>query len=469
MGVPSSDNEAVPAWAADIRKEARPVYAAIVEAIAQAVRDGRLAPGDRLPTQRSLARRLGVDLTTVTRAYSEAAARRLVEARVGRGTFVAAGAGHAVPPLRGAADMNMNLPPLFDDPALVRRMWGALDAVERSQGLPLLLGYQEAGGSGADRAAGVRWLRDRLPDVTEDRVLVAAGAQGALLAITSLLAKPGEVVCAEALAYPGFRALAAHLGVRIEGVAMDAEGLLPDAFDAACRAHAPKALYCTPTLNNPTTATQSAVRRAAVVEVARRHGVPIIEDDAYGRLPADAPPPLAALAPELSWHVAGVAKVMSPALRIAYVAAPDARRAGRLAGALRATVGMASPLTAAIARRWIEDGTELAILAAIRRETEARSALVRQILDGHDVVGRPDAFHAWLPLPAGWTRGAFTARLGARGVGVVMSDAFCTTGQPPGAVRLSLGAPETRRDLAAALRQVRELLDQDPVWALGTV
>jgi DNA-binding transcriptional MocR family regulator len=458
----------IPAWAADIRKGTRPVYAVIVEAIAAGVRDGRLTPGERLPTQRSLARALGLDLTTITRAYTEAGTRRLVEARVGQGTFVARGA-HPAPSVRGAADMSMNLPPLFDDAALVRRMWSAAGAVEHARGLPLLLGYQEAGGTGADRAAGARWLRGVLPEVSEERVLVCAGVQGALLALTSALAQRGDVVCAEALAYPGFRALAAHLGLHIEGVVMDAEGLVPAALDAACRTHAPKAIYCTPTLHNPTTATMSLSRREAIVAVARRHGVPIIEDDAYGRLPAAGPPPLAALAPELTWYVGGVAKVMSPALRIAYLAAPDSRGAARATGALRATVGMASPLTAAIATRWIEDGADQAILAAIRRETEARHGLVRQILEGHEHVGRPDAFHVWLPLPAGWNRGTFTARLGARGVGVVMSDAFSTVPEPPEAVRISLGAPETRADLAAALRQIRDLLDQDPAWSMGTV
>ena len=79
--------ETIPAWAVSVSKQTRPVYAAIVEAIAAAVRDGRLVPGDRLPPQRSLAKALGVDLTTVTRAYSEAHTRRLVEARVGQGTL----------------------------------------------------------------------------------------------------------------------------------------------------------------------------------------------------------------------------------------------------------------------------------------------------------------------------------------------------------------------------------------------
>jgi DNA-binding transcriptional MocR family regulator len=289
------------------------------------------------------------------------------------------------------------------------------------------------------------------------------------MAVSGLLAARGEAVCVEALAYPGLRALAAHRGLNLVGVAMDDEGLVPERLDAACRAHAPKAIFTTPTLHNPTVATQSAVRRAEIVAIARRYDVPIVEDDAYGHLARDAPPPLAALAPERVWHIAGLAKALSPALRIAYVAAPDVTAAARLSTALRASVGMASPLTAGLATRWIEDGTDRLVLQALRRETALRFALVRQILGEHAYVGRPDAFHVWLPLPPGWTRGPFTARLGARGVGVVMSDAFCTVEPAPEAVRLSLGAPQTRAELASALRQVRALLDETPGWGFSTV
>ncbi|MEJ1979106.1 MAG: hypothetical protein WDN49_26255 [Acetobacteraceae bacterium] len=108
----------------------------------------------------------------------------------------------------------------------------------------------------------------------------------------------------------------------------------------------------------------SLARREAVVAVARHHGVPILEDDAYGPLPVSPPSPLAALAPELTYYVGGLAKTLSPALRLAYLAVPDTRSAIRVAGAIRATAAMASPLTAAIATRWIDDGTADAVLAS---------------------------------------------------------------------------------------------------------
>ena len=128
----------------------------------------------------------------------------------------------------------------------------------------------------------------RLPDVTAERIAICPGTQGALVAALTLLVRRGDTVCVEALAYPGFLALAAHLGIHLQPVAMDDDGLLPDSFEAACKAHRPKALYCTPTFHNPTTATIPLARRKRLIEIARRHDVAIIEDDAYGALAARA-------------------------------------------------------------------------------------------------------------------------------------------------------------------------------------
>ncbi|MGC1303124.1 MAG: winged helix-turn-helix domain-containing protein, partial [Caulobacteraceae bacterium] len=106
-------------WRPSLPPHAHPLYLAIADALAGDLHHGRLSPGERLPPQRELAQALGVDLTTVTRAYAEARGRGLIEARVGQGTFVR---GRSELPGR-APDVSMNLPPVFDDLALVRRMW----------------------------------------------------------------------------------------------------------------------------------------------------------------------------------------------------------------------------------------------------------------------------------------------------------------------------------------------------------
>jgi DNA-binding transcriptional MocR family regulator len=446
-----------------MRRGDGPVYLAIADAIAAAIGSGELPENTRLPPQRTLAKQLGIDFTTVSRAYAEAQRRSLVTGKVGQGTFVQ----RARPPAASAAatgliDLSMTLPPPFEDAGLVKRMWRGISGLEETGGLDLLLRYQPAGGATADRLAGVRWLSRRLPGITLERLLVSPGTQSAMLAVVCLLAAPGETVLTETLTYPGFRSLAGHLHLRLRGLPMDKEGLDPDALDTACRQDKPKALYCTPTQHNPTTATMSLARREAVVAVARRHGIPIIEDDSYGALPADPPPPLASLAPELTYCLAGLAKTISPSLRIAYLISPDARSAARVVGAIRASATMASPLTAAIATRWIQDGTADAVLTAIREETRARQAIAARILPPEAIETHPEAHHLWLSLTKPWTRGEFASRLSSSGVGIVTSDAFALA-QPPEAVRIGLGAPPSRAALTEALQIVADLLNEFPV------
>lgn len=451
-------------WVPNVASRDKPVYLAIADALAEDIRAGRLTAGQRLPPQRQLAEIMGIDFTTVSRAYVEARHRGLIDARVGQGTFVRAPERPAPPAETGPrlVDMTMNQPPLPADPALLERLREGMAAAVGGFGLRDLLHYPGAGDAREDRAAGVRWLAGRLPGLPVERILVTPGTQGALLALLTALTRPGDTVCAEALAYPGFRAIAGQLGLRVVGVPMDADGLDPEALRHALAAHRPKALYCTPTLHNPTTATMPLERREAVVAAAREHGVAIIEDDVYGPLPAASPPPLAALAPDLVHHIAGLAKCLAPVLRVSYLVTPDARQTLRVAAAQRGTTLMASPLTAAVARRWIGDGTAAAVLDAVRAEAAARQALAAAILPPELVVTKPEAFHLWLRLPESWTRGEFAASLRHRGIAAVAADAFATTPEVPEAIRICLGAALDRAETGRVLETVADVLEQLP-------
>lgn len=453
-------------WTPSISRAAGPLYLAIADALAADVMSGRLPAGFRLPPQRVLAEQLGIDFTTVSRAYAEARKRGLVEGRVGQGTYVRArrSAGTS-PAVGGLIDMSMNLPPRFDDPVLISRMWDTVGDLQAQDGLDLLLSYQEAGGAARDRAAGGVWLAPRLGKVDASRLLVCPGSQGALLALLGSLAAPGETIFSERLTYPGFRSVAEHLRIRVVGVDMDEEGLIPESFEELCREGAPKALYTNPTLHNPTTATLPQARRERVIAIARRYSIPIIEDDAYGALPAAPVPPFAALAPDMVYHIAGLAKCVAPALRVAYLVVPRDLGSAQLASAIRATAGMASPLTTAIATRWIERGVAQSVLAAIKAETAQRQRILSTILPANLVDTDQEGFHAWLKLPSYWSRGDFSARLRSAGIGVVTSDAFAVSAPAPEAVRLGLGAAPDREALAFGLRTVADLLMQQPTMS----
>ncbi len=458
----------MPDWTPDLSRSERPRYLAIADTIATDIAAGRLSVGDRLPPQRTLAKQLGLDFTTVARGYVEAQKRGLIASRVGHGSFVL-GAGKSgadrrreppEPPRVMPVDLSMNLPPEPDDPALVARMQEGYAALTRD--LIPLLRYQGFGGSTDDKDAAARWLARRRITPTHEHLFVTPGAHPALLGILGTVTRPGDVLVSECTTYPGVRSIAAQLGLKLVGVRMDREGIQPDLLEDICRRHAPKALYLNPTLQNPTTITMSAQRREKIVAIARQWRLQIVEDDAYGFIPTQAPPPIAALAPELTWHIAGLSKCLGAGLRVAYVVAPDARSGWACAAAVRAATVMASPLNLALATRWIQDGTADAMLQAIRTEAAARQALAAELLPRDRFLGDPLAFNIWLSLPEGWTRSAFIGQMRMTRVGVVGSDAFTVEGPPKEAVRVCLGGPASRDAIRSELEFIAHMLEEVP-------
>lgn len=453
-------------WHPDLSRSDKPRYLAIADLLDEDIKAGRLSSGDRLPAQRALARILDIDFTTVARGYVEAQKRGLIESRVGQGTFVKAARNKAAAraPRLLPVDLSMNLPPEPDDPALIERMQDGMAEVARD--LVPLLRYQGFGGSPEDKDAASSWLGRRALIPRQERIFVTPGAHAALMGIFSTLAKPGDTLLCENITYPGARSIAAQLGLKLVGLPMDDDGIDPDALAAACKQHAPKGLYLNPTLQNPTTRTIPEERRGAIAALARRFKLPIIEDDAYGFIPLHAPPPFAAIAPDLTWHVAGLAKCIGAGLRAAYVVVPDARSGWPFAAALRAANVMTSPLTAALATRWIEDGTADMILRFIRNETMARQALASEILPADMVHSDPLSFNLWIALPKPWTRSAFVGHLGSTNIGVVASDAFTVGTEPAEAVRVCLGGPLSRAQIRSALDYMAHALTESPDVAL---
>lgn len=442
---------------AAVRHASGPLYLAIADAVDQAVGRQELVAGDRLPPQRQLAAALHVDLTTVTRAYAEARRRGLLAAQVGRGTFISGPRVPLIPPepLPALLDMSMNLPP---QPELCLLLQESIAELLRGQDLRAIMSYRTGAGSPRDRAAAARWLAPLFGPLDAERVLVCAGAQVALTALLTTLTRRGDTVLTEPLTYPGFRALAGQLGLRLQAVAADEQGLLPDALDRACGEVAPRAMYCVPTIHNPTTATMSPERRQAVARIALRHGVPLIEDDAYGLLPMQPLPALCALVPAAGFTIATLSKCLSPGLRTAFVVAPGRAEADRLVEAIRATSLTPAPLLTALVTRWIENGSAASLRDAIRREIAARQTMARQILAGARMAAHPEGLHAWLTLPAPWTHGDFTAHVRQRGLALVGATSFAVGDSVPNAVRICLGVAETRAAVQAALHELAEAL-----------
>ena len=295
------DDDLYAIWPLRLARGSGPRYRQIADLIERAVAENRLQPGDRLPPQRGLAQRLGIDLTTVTRGYNEAGLRGLLDPRRGRHLYftprraggAGAGPGHEPPP-----------PPLgCDMQELLRR--GLARVMER-QDVHVLMTYQLAGGSAAERAAGAQWLSEAAEPADAEHVLVTPGAQAALAAVILACGRAGDAIVSEPLVYPGLLAAAEQLGRRVVVAETDDEGMTPTGLERACRESGSRLVYLNPTLQNPTTRTLTESRRCDLLRAAAC-GAQVIEDDPYRLFLDAAPPTMASLAPASVFHISTLA------------------------------------------------------------------------------------------------------------------------------------------------------------------
>lgn len=351
----------------------------------------------------------------------------------------------------GLIDLGGNVMPL---PGLAESFERAARAVLR-RGRDTLADYQPHAGRAEDRAAGAAWLSrgGYLPN-DPARVVVCAGSQHATFVALMATIRPGDAVAVEALTWPGVKAAAAALRLELIPIGLDAHGLRPrELLRVAAHRHV-AAVYLTPTIQNPTSAVMPLRRREELVTVARRLDFKIIEDDAYGFLAGDdEPPPLAALAPERTWYARTTSKALTPGLRTAWLMVPpgEERRAADL---VRATVWMAPPLGAAIASLWVADGTAARLVVDKRREAGVRQDMAARALPSR--WGRrthPNSMHFWVDLPKGLRAADAVRKATDTGVRVTAGEAF-SVASSPNAVRLALGRPLLREDLANALKRL---------------
>jgi DNA-binding transcriptional MocR family regulator len=451
-------------WHPKLDNSTKPRYIALADAIANAIADGQLAEGMRLPTHRDLAVRLGVTVGTVSRAYSEAEQRGLIRGEVGRGTFVRGAHSEPTsfafrhPPQSGLIDLSLNRPAI--DPILIDAFRQAL-VNQASQGnLDELLTYQPAEGMPSHRLAGALWMQHSGLKVRPEQVIVTQGGQHALFIALSALTKPGDTVLAEKLTYPGVKTIASQLHVTLRGIEMDGEGLLPDAFEAACKAKRVRVLVCIPNLQNPTAATLSVERRQQLVAIARTHDVIIVEDDVYGFLLARPPSPLALMAPERTYYLTSLAKSVLPGLRVGFLHVPDETKVEKVSAVIRSTTWMVAPLLAELATRWINEGIAQTLADWQRTEAEARQSIAARILNRWDYqAGGAAGLHFWLPLPSPWRTDDFVHWARAGGVKVTPAGSFAADRWGvPHAVRVCVSAAANRVQLEKALTTLDHLL-----------
>ena len=440
-----------------------PLYRQLLDAIRDDIASGALPSGQRLPTHRALADRLGVTVGTVTRAYSEAEHQGLLQGRVGSGTYVRdlhsnqTRAWHIRQPNPERIELWQNLPVAVDRTEPFMHTMQAL--MQEPGQINALMEYDSAEGGSSQRQRASAWLTAHGIAADPERLLFNYGAQNGLLLSLMTLGLCGESLLCEGLTYPGLNTLAHPLHLQLKGLAMDADGLLPEALEKACQSGHYRALYLIPTLQNPTTAIMSVERREAILAICERHQLWVIEDDVHGLLPEHRPPAMVNLAPERVIYLGSFSKGTSAGLRIGYMLVPAALKAAA-SQAIRGASWMVSPLLVELACRWMEGGEADRILVQQRQQLAQRAQLLRHHLERFNLHYQDGSMHAWLELPAHWRSAAFIQAAEAAGIGLAGAELFAAGHFPsPQAVRLSISHPLDNQALDQALTTLCQLLE----------
>lgn len=459
-------------WPPPREKLSRPVYRALAQALIQAIDAGEVKPGDRLPTHRDLAYRLGLSIQTVSRAYDELSRLDIITGEVGRGTFVRARSAethrpwHRIRDSESVIDCSMLMPVRGEIHA--ERMRETLAGLGTDLPPEVLFSFRPRAALKRQRQLGLRWLARCGVGAPEERVVLTNGNTSAMTVALMTAAKPGDLVATEELGHHTLPTLARYLGLRLAGIEVDAEGIVPAVFARACEGGNVRVLLVVPNGLNPMARMMSRARRAEIVAIARAHDVLILENDAGGPLEPDRPELIVNLAPERTFYFTGFSKWLMPGLRYGFLVVPETLVSAALNRHL-VTSWMATPLVAEIASRWIEDGTAEILLEWQRTALAARNRTAARLLAGLPFAATAHGLHLWLELPGQWSETAFVAHARHHGVAVASGATFAI-GEPPRqrGVRVCLGAagPE---DLERALGTLGRLVRDQPEPALLTM
>ena len=477
-----------------------PLAGQIRSQLERLIREGILAPGVKLPASRELARDLGVNRTTVSLAYEELVADGVARAHVGQGTFVALPEGkwqaaspnllskldwsglfskgsqladvdgrrrvlasHAVPSGPGLISFAGGMPDsgLFPTEAFRR----VLNRVIRAEGTELLQ-YYPVGGYPPLRQFLARYLLKFGVEARPDEILIVNGSQQGLDLIARVLLDPGDFVAIEEPSYPRAIQVFRAFGSQLLPIPLGSDGLRLDVLERVLGRHAPKLLYCQPTAHNPTGLTLSPEARRALLALAARHRLPVIEDGFDGSLYFEGRPPAplkAADASGLVIYIGTFSKTLFPGLRLGWLVAPRPLLE-RLEVAKQLSDIHTSPLIQAAVfhfcqRRLLERHLSRCAAEYGRRRTIHLRSLGSRMPKGVTWTETQGGFSLLVRLPEGMDTEALLPSALERGVAYTPGSVFFVNGGGESTLRLSFSSiPAQRIDegckrLAEVVRQ----------------
>jgi len=457
----------MPDWRPQPLSGVKPAYLDLADMLGHAIASGELPPRRRLPTVRDLAATLGLATATVLRGYRESRERGLIDGTVGRGTFVLPQSEERLLPLEIFAARGFLAPGVYNlrsniVPAPVE--WSTELGLKRllpssAQQRALLGAVYRAGGTiepGELREAGARWASWCGIEAQAESMMLAAGGQHAIAAALCAIGGPGSCIAVPDITNAGVLTAARTLGIRLLPVKVDHDGIDPHHLEYVCRTERPAAFYCAPSGDNPIPISTSADRREAIAEIARRHGVWIIEDDSVGPLVDRSVASLAQRAADRTLWLASVAQTLGFGFRLAFVRVPVQLEAS-MQGALRTLAWTGATPGALLAARALGDGTVERVIAGRRAAIKDRHAIVSKVLGEGRCMISPGIPYVWFPTPPGWRTENLYNALFAAGVAVASAAQFAANpNKPRRGIRISAGGLLSLAEYEDALKRIAE-------------
>lgn len=457
------------------RRRGGPLHRQIYAGYRAAILDGRLRPGQRLPSTRTLARELRVSRIPVVTAFDQLVAEGYVTSRVGAGSYVSAALEQKATPAPAVAPGPREIPSL--PLAMTPEPWNALRGPFRV-GQPALdefpadlwtrivvrharlqsrkmMTYGDPMGLPALREALADHLRTvRSVACEPDQIMIVNGSQQALSLCARALISRGDRVWIEEPGYPGVRDALALAGVRAVPVPVDQDGI--DVRAGIARARTARAAYVTPSHQYPLGVVLAAPRRLELLAWARQHGAWILEDDYDSEYRYETQPlaSLYSLDPDArTIYIGTFSKILFPALRVGYLVLPRDLIA-QLRRIRLAIDIFPPPLYQAALAEWIREGHFARHLRRMRTVYAERRRALEAALDV-PIIGERAGLHLVIHAPHDH---ATAVRAAAAGISVIpLSSCYATRPAKSGLV-LGYGAtrlseiPDAVRRLHAAMR-----------------
>lgn len=331
------------------------------------------------------------------------------------------------------------------------------------------MGYTPPQGLAPHRRTGAKWIKQYGICANEDNIIIASGAQHAINCVLSACFESSDHIAVDYLTYPGIKSAAKRCGIKLVGVKLDNEGMIPNELEAICKRYKIKGIYTSSYMQNPTNAIMSDKRKKELSRIIHENNLLLIEDDFYRFLCDDTISTLTSFVPEKSIYIAGISKAFYAGLRIGFIVSPE-KYYNKICQAIVDTVWMAPAINAEIACECINSGVADEIIRLKREEICTRASILTDVLKDYDYGYVPYSMFAWLKLSAEWNSIQFEKVARENGVKVIASDKFAVSNVSlPNYVRISLSGASSTVEFKKGINVLLKILRHENDEVIGVI